>query len=400
VWPQRGGRAQAYRLPWLGAVVLAGALLSGCVEAPLAESPPEEPFTSHPEASDFDPLPTEDGKADGAVAARFDPQRLMAENFYLATDVLDGDALQAFFEETPYGTRCWLADETIGEQRVADALVDVAHRVGINPIVLLARMQVEKSLVSAVGRPGRQHDVDFALGCGCHDGRNCQERFRGLDRQVECGATTLSELHAESVAGTGAWRVGRSRQTLDGHTIRPANHATAALYAYTPWVLSGRGGNWLVWNVTRRFARAFAAAGVLDLDDPRLSDPFVGTPCAHDAECLFEAGGGHGFCLQLALEPDEDDDPDGDPQRPDGDGRPAAVGFCSLRCEGYCPDLSGHAPTFCTSLDGATGLCLPQAAAPDPECEGVPLTAPGPAERFVGDSGAPARAAQVCLPLQ
>ena len=37
--------------------------------------------------------------------------------------------------------------------------------------------------------------------------------------------------------------------------------ATAALYAYTPWVLVGRGGTWLVWNVTKKYANHAIAHG-------------------------------------------------------------------------------------------------------------------------------------------
>jgi hypothetical protein len=43
----------------------------------------------------------------------------------------------------------------------------------------------------------------------------------------------------------------------------PANHATASFYAYTACVLLGRGGNWLVWNVTRKSVRDAQARGLI-----------------------------------------------------------------------------------------------------------------------------------------
>ena len=64
-----------------------------------------------------------------------------------------------------------------------------------------------------------------------------------------------------SNAGTGQFRVGHSSRTLDPKTVTPVTSATAALYAYTPWVLVGRGGTWLVWNVTKKYANHAIAHG-------------------------------------------------------------------------------------------------------------------------------------------
>ena len=41
------------------------------------------------------------------------------------------------------------------------------------------------------------------------------------------------------------------------------NHATASLYAYTPWVLVNTGGNWLVWNITRKYEQHAIAEGYI-----------------------------------------------------------------------------------------------------------------------------------------
>jgi len=372
------------------AVVLWTLAAAGCGEG--ADVAPSEPFTAHGEASDFAPVILDVGKAD-ALAAQFDANRLMAQNFFLATDLIDGPALQAFFEATPYGTRSWLADEQIADGTpVAAAIVAASRAAGVNPIVMVARMQVEKSLVSATVRPRRAHDVDFAFGCGCPDGQSCAEVYRGLDRQIECAATTLRRLHDGSVAGTAQWRAGHPRKTLDPVTVTPANHATAALYAYTPWVLEGRGGGWLVWNITRRYAQAFVAAGAFAMDDPRLADPFVGTPCATDRDCLFADGAALGFCLAHLPEAAEDDAP------PVASGPWTPLGFCALPCEGYCPDRAGDAPTFCASLDGLIGLCLPQSHRTNDDCRALRGTVPTEVERFVGASGAPARTSTVCSP--
>ncbi len=240
--------------------VLCFVLASACVVAD------DDPFPDHDEASDLEELPPIfAGEEPGGVNTVFDRHAVIPDAFLVATEAVDGDALQAFFEDTPYGTRSWLADAEIDGVRAADAIVTAARAEGLNPVVMVTRMQVEKSLVSATVRP-KQSKIDFAFGCGCPDGQACNESFRGLDKQVTCAARTLRRWYDASIDGSGSWRKGVARRTLDPITITPTNHATATLYAYTPWVLSGRGGNWLVWNVTRRYVRHLAAQGGLMID--------------------------------------------------------------------------------------------------------------------------------------
>lgn len=224
--------------------VLAFALLVGCGTEAL-DLP-----TQHEEASDFVPVPEED-KSDG-LQVKFDKNLIMWEDFFLAESYLTADQLQAFLEKTPYDSRCWLADEVIDGRRASDVLVETSRERHLNPLMVLARMQVEQSLVSKTARP-KQSKIDKAFGCGCPDNSSCNEKYKGLANQIRCAGDTLAKLHAGSMDGTGEWRSGTTTKTLDGKKVTPANDATAALYAYTPWVLKGEGGNWLVWNVTRRF---------------------------------------------------------------------------------------------------------------------------------------------------
>jgi hypothetical protein len=101
--------------------------------------------------------------------------------------------------------------------------------------------------------------------------------------------------------------------------------------------------------------------------------PWIGTPCTGDAECAFTAGGASGFCAVSG-----------------------GAGFCSLPCAGYCPDRPGAPATFCVSLDGESGRCAARAGGD--ACAAIPGTAPTSADRWAGDSGAPAATATVCLP--
>ena len=204
----------------------------------------------------------EDGKADG-VPATFNQNDVVGDDVFLDNGNMTVAEVQEFLEQSPYGNRSWLADYAVGGVSAAQFLVDAAKAEGIHPLMLLARMQVESTLVSKTARP-TQSRIDKALGCGCPDGRPCNPAYKGLAKQLVCGAETMRKLYDASVDGSGQWRRGVTRRTLDPRSVTPANHATASLYAYTPWVLVSRGGNWLVWNVTRKYVRHAETQGYLD----------------------------------------------------------------------------------------------------------------------------------------
>jgi hypothetical protein len=207
-------------------------------------------------AFDFD---DESGKADGPT---FDQHNVVGDDFFVAADAMTVDDVQAFLERSPYNNRSWLADYTVNGVSAAQLVIDAAQEHQVHPLMLLARMQVETSLVAKTVKPS-QSRIDKALGCGCPDGGGCSSQFRGFGPQMQCGATILRKWFDASIDGTGQWRKGVARRTLDPRTVTPANHATASLYAYTPWVLVGSGGNWLVWNVTRKYVRYAEANGMV-----------------------------------------------------------------------------------------------------------------------------------------
>lgn len=354
----------------------------------------------HPVTFDLEPAQGGDGKSDG-LTDRFDQEWLMSDLFFLNTGELSVEHLQHFFENTPYGVRSWLADFSVNGKSVAEIIVEQAHKKGVNPILLLTRMQVEQSLVSRTDPPSSRIS-DAALGCGCHDGQACSAQFKGFENQLACAGDTLRGLFDQSRLGTGLWKAGKSRQTLDPLWVRPANHATAAMYAYTPWVLRGRGGNWLAWNITRKFTRFMKEHGLIqayneaDLSaSAALSEglnqewsaeelnkcfynserAFIGDPCGCQRDCDFYAGSQKGFC------------------------HPA--GFCSLACEGGCPDVLNKAQTFCIADPHAqeeVGICVPKSAEQNGHCADLPETVDDQRERFIGSSSSRPSSAEVCAP--
>ncbi len=217
---------------------------------------PDAPPETDDEAADFEPTPG-DGKADGSGV--FDANNVLADDVLVNDGAMAVEDLQAFLEASPYGAS-WLATAKVGNASVAQVVIDAAQASHIHPLVLIARMQVESSGVSK--KPGPTA-LSHALGCGCPDGAACSRSEAGLGNQLSCAADLLRKLYDGSVDRSAEWQKGRKNRTLDPKTVTPATHATAALYAYTPWVLTGRGGTWLVWNVTRKFMQHAGAAGLL-----------------------------------------------------------------------------------------------------------------------------------------
>ncbi len=346
-------------------------------------------YEEHAEASDFLPAPEvpSNGKAD-AVPSSFDKNFVVSDEFYRDGDMLTGNQVQALLENTPYGGASWLAAERVDGRRVADIVVDVARRHDLNPVMILTRFQVEGSHLSRSQRPG-QRSRNQALGCGCFDGQACQSQYAGLANQIECAAGVLDKRYNQSVDGSWRFKKGHSAQTLDPTTVTPRSHATAALYSYTPWVLVNRGGNWLVWNVTKKFIahmrnNGFDAngGGGVDGSGSTPEAAFVGTVCVQDDDCDFADGENPALCYDF-------------PDARTGQSR----GFCTVVCEGFCPDKAGYPTTFCVESDTAgVGICMAKSQSENNFCNSVTGTSEQELERFVGSSNAEPSTAVVCAP--
>ena len=74
------------------------------------------------------------------------------------------------------------------------------------------------------------------------------------------------------------------------------------------------------------------------------------------------------------------------------------AGFCTLTCEGYCPDRAGYASTVCVDdpSEFERGVCVQKVDGRNADCALVPGTEPIERDRFVGTSEAPDATARVC----
>lgn len=347
---------------WLFPLCLV-ALLGACS---VAVDDPDDPQPPVADVPPEDLVPTDGIKGDGAG---FDPSHVMDDTAFADPYLMTEAELQAFFEHTPYGSRSFFADHRFGGRLAADIVAATAAQYRISPMVLLVKLQVEMGLVSKTAPPS-QYKLDRAMGCGCFSGNDC-DSFLGFAAQVDCAAKVfrsyLDDLEAggSTVAG---WRVGQAKKSLDGVWVTPRSRATAALYTYTPWVLRGEGGNWLFWNIYRKYARVFR--------DGRPNYHWVGGTCGGSVGCPVAGGS-----CELSVQ----------------------GGLCMSGCEQLCPDSLAPftSGTFCADVGtarggAAAGACLAHCDEDlHPDNEGCRS---GFACRLSGRFNEPGKLKRVCWP--
>ncbi len=191
------------------------------------------------------------------VGEPFSADFLLADQDFEDGTFLVGDAVQAFFEKTPYGPPSFLASYTEKGRRASDLGAAAAARHRVSALWLLARLERDGVLVVARRYPAESKDVEFVFGYGCSGRLLCDPTFGGLGVQVDALAgelrRTLDDLRRAGVTANG-YAVGAPRRTLDGVTVSPASEATATLYAVEPVAGGAGGGQELTWRIFRHYA--------------------------------------------------------------------------------------------------------------------------------------------------
>jgi hypothetical protein len=131
----------------------------------------------------------------------------------------------------------------------AQMIFDAAKKTGINPQVILARLQCEQGLISK--KSASQKELDWALGVGAYDSGNWNTKFKGFDKQIEGAAVTYKRHYQDAKA-----RLDRGEKVtmqIDGQTVTVKSAATYAFYKYCPHFH----GNKLFYDVWRGYRSAF-----------------------------------------------------------------------------------------------------------------------------------------------
>lgn len=135
-------------------------------------------------------------------------------------------------------------------KKVSQIIWEVAQEQTISPKFILAKLQNEQGLIEKSS--ATQKALDWAMGYSCFGG-TCNEKYRGVGKQIDAGATTFRIYTNE--ANRFSYKINQTSTTSDGYSVTPQNQATANLYIYTPYHGSntGIGGNFSFWKVWNRY---------------------------------------------------------------------------------------------------------------------------------------------------
>lgn len=150
---------------------------------------------------------------------------MISDRAYIDTNAMSRNQIQNFLE-----SKQSVLSRPVNGKYPADMIYDAAHKYGISPKVLLARLQTEQSLVTR--KTATQKQLDWALGCGAYDGGNWNTKYQGLEKQIEYGAKTMRNHY-----NIGLSKLANQESIpmkIDGETIKVKNAATYAQYMYTP----------------------------------------------------------------------------------------------------------------------------------------------------------------------
>ncbi|NCC35419.1 MAG: hypothetical protein EOM24_25910, partial [Chloroflexia bacterium] len=139
-------------------------------------------------------------------ATNFDRHNLISDREYLSDTSVTINQVQTFLEARGSFLRSYrLPDNRLASQ----AIVEESLRNQINPVQILARLQMEQGLISATNPT--QNQLDYALGYGCPDSGGCNPTYAGFTNQVEWGAWQLRYNYERAYGhGFSDYQVGQS----------------------------------------------------------------------------------------------------------------------------------------------------------------------------------------------
>ncbi len=186
--------------------------------------------------------------------AAYDPGNLISDAEFTNSQALDAGGVQSFLNARG-GTRLRTFSER--GRTAAQIIADAARNNGINPIVILATIQKEESLVDS--NINFDYRVNWAMGYGVCDSCSLDDpdviKYRGFTNQIDNGTWQLKRNYSYWAANGSDYNVG-STMIIDDLAVRFSNRATSALYRYTPHLH----GNENFYNIYNQY-RVYTAKG-------------------------------------------------------------------------------------------------------------------------------------------
>lgn len=187
--------------------------------------PPASSAAASPASGLVKPSRTPGGSDESAWFERFQRDFLLPDAVLTKAEAMSDQEIQTFLER-----RGGALARLTGEDSPARIIGRVARRHGINPQILLVRLQAAQGLVTRLRVASLTLDWAMGVGSPCHDAGN--PALRGFERQLDWVAHALRKALAE---GQDLLARGESLLvSIDGHPVRVRNAATYALYRECP----------------------------------------------------------------------------------------------------------------------------------------------------------------------
>ena len=164
-------------------------------------------------------------KEDTSWIGDFKYERIMSDSSFTNVNSMTEREVQDFLAK-----RGSVLAKPYRGQMPSALIMDACRKHKVSPKVILARLQTEQGLISR--KTATQHQLDWALGVGCYDSGDWNEKFKGLGKQIEYAAVTLKKHYNGGQATIG--KKGVIAMTIDGTPMRIRNAATYSMYKYCP----------------------------------------------------------------------------------------------------------------------------------------------------------------------
>ncbi len=175
---------------------------------------------------------------DESWAGSFQKDYLISDYTLTRTDTMTVSDIQSFLDKKG---SC-LAKPYRGSSP-AQMIYDAAKKYGINPQVILTRLQCEQGLITK--KTATEHKLDWALGVGAYDSGNWNQKYKGLDKQIEFAAATYRRHYDNAASRIKAGE--KVTMKIDGQNVTLKNAASYAFYKYCPHFAGNKLFN-SVWN--------------------------------------------------------------------------------------------------------------------------------------------------------
>ena len=169
-----------------------------------------------------------ENKIDGYIPILpIDYSYLITDKEFTDSSYLTQEQVQKFLEQKKS-----VLSYKIKEKLFSEEIIKVSKKYQINPLLLLARAQVEQGLVSA--KQADEEKISKIMGYGCFDNGKTFESSLGFIEQIENSARILRKHYDSFNNNKGAIELDNGKTK-----IMPKNGATWALLKYTPWTENG-----------------------------------------------------------------------------------------------------------------------------------------------------------------